>query len=125
MSEHPLTGTWHPEGYRLVREIGRGAVGVVFEARAADGAVAAVKVLPPPPLLEEAEAHARRSRFLREARALSAVDHPNVVRIFDAGEGEGRLYLAMEFLDGENLRQLLTRTGPLAPDAAVALVLQL
>src|SRR5687767_9640897 len=87
-------------GYRLVREIGRGAMGIVFEAEGPAGELLALKVLVPPPLLGPAEREALHHRFLREARALSAVDHPNVVRIHEVGEADGRLYLAMELLDG-------------------------
>jgi len=112
-------------GYRLDREIGRGAMGVVFAAQDAGGQVVALKVLVPPPLLPDPERASLRGRFLREARALRAVNHPNVVRVDDFGEADGRLYLAMELLEGENLRQLLTRTGALSPDEAVRLTLQL
>jgi eukaryotic-like serine/threonine-protein kinase len=111
--------------YRLVREIGRGAMGVVFEARGPQGDAVALKVLVPSPLLPEAERAALHARFLRESRALAAVDHPNVVRIYEAGEADGRLYLAMELVKGENLRELLARSGALPPARAVALVEQL
>lgn len=111
--------------YRLLREVGRGASGAVYEAIAPDGAVLALKVLTPPAFLSEAEVETVRRRFIREARALQAVDHPAVVRVTDWGEEEGRLYLAMEFLEGENLRQLLTRHGPFPVEVAVAFVEQL
>ena len=111
--------------YTLVREIGRGAVGIVFEGVAADGAPAAIKVVVPPPLLPPAEAEALRLRFFREARAMASVRHPNVTRILDVGEQDGRLYLAMELLSGENLREIVARQGPLAPEAVVRVGLQL
>lgn len=110
--------------YRLLREIGRGAVGVVFEAESPAGQSAAVKIIVPPPLLPEAERDSLRARFLREARALSVVDHPNVVRIYEYGEEGGYLFLAMELLQGENLRQLLAR-GPVPPAEAAELAVQL
>jgi serine/threonine protein kinase len=111
-------------GYRPIRELGRGAVGVVFEADSEAGPVA-LKVVEPSPLLGPEEAAALRARFVREARALAAVRHPNVVGIREAGESDGRLYLAMELLVGENLRQVLARQGRLAPADVVAVGRQL
>jgi serine/threonine-protein kinase len=100
-------------------------VGVVFEALDATGRRVAVKVLGVPALLAEADRAALRMRFFREARAMAAVDHPGVVRIHEVGEAQGHLYLAMEFLEGENLRQALTRRGALPAAEAVAVLLQL
>lgn len=111
--------------YTLVRELGRGAVGVVFEGRRADGQAAAVKVVMPPALLSPEDRDALRARFFREARAMAAVKHPNVTRIFDVGEENGRLYLAMELLEGENLRQMVARAGPLPAAAVIAIGVQL
>jgi serine/threonine-protein kinase len=111
--------------YRIVREIGRGAMGVVLEARDEQEAVVALKLLSLPTALPEAETASLRARFLREGRALSAVSHPNVVRVFQAGEAEGHFFLAMEFLDGESLRQLLARSGPLAPERVIEIGVQL
>jgi serine/threonine-protein kinase len=111
--------------YELVREVGRGAVGVVHEARAPDGRTVALKVLSPPAQLKPEELESLRGRFLREARALAAVDHPNVVRVFDAGEAQGHLYLAMVFLDGENLLEALSARGALSPEEVVSVGEQL
>ena len=111
--------------YRLAREIGRGAMGVVHEAWGPAGERAAVKLLVPPPGQTPEERAALERRFTREARALASVDHPHVVRIFDAGVSEGRLYLVMEFLDGENLRERLARLGPIPAAECVALISQL
>ena len=111
--------------YRLVREVGRGAVGVVYEVRDPEEHRLALKLLSWPVGMQAEDQETFRRRFLREARALSAIQHPNVVRIHDAGEAEGKLYLAMEFLDGENLRHRLTRTGAIPPAEAIPLLLQL
>ena len=56
-----------------------------------------------------------RERFVRESRAAAAIDHPNVIPVYSAGEDGGRLYLAMRFVDGEDLRSLVQREGPLEP----------
>jgi len=111
--------------YRIVREVGRGAMGVVLEARDEQDAAVALKLLSLPTALPEAETASLQARFLREGRALSAVSHPNVVRVFQAGEAEGHFFLAMEFLDGESLRQLLARSGPLAPERVIEIGVQL
>lgn len=112
-------------GYRLLREVGRGASGTVYEAVDDAGCAAAVKLLAPPAALPEEEQLAIRRRFEREARALEAVRHPNVVRVLAWGEDAGRLYLAMELLRGENLRAVLQRSGPLPPHLVVGLGAQL
>lgn len=87
--------------YRVLRELGRGGMGVVYEAQhAALHRVVALKVLPT--LL--AIAPRRVERFLREAAAVARLDHPGVVRVFDAGEVDGVFYYAMELIEGRSLR---------------------
>ena len=65
-----------------------------------------------------------RERFLRESQLAASLDHPNVVPIYDAGEAEGLLYIAMRYVEGTDLRQLLQREGALPPDRAVRLAAQ-
>ena len=65
-----------------------------------------------------------RARFLREVEACSRLEHPNLVRVHDSGEAEGRLFLAMEFVRGYSLQELLERSGPLEPRQAVRGVLE-
>src|SRR5262249_19854605 len=52
-------------------------------------------------------------RFLREARAAAALDHPNIVRLYDIGQGAGVHFLVMELVEGSNLQEMVTKTGPL------------
>jgi serine/threonine protein kinase len=91
-------------GYRIEALIGRGGMGVVYRAHdlALDRPVA-LKVLSP----ELAEDVGFRERFLRESRLAASIDHPNIVPVYDAGEVAGELYVAMRFVDGADLRQLL------------------
>ncbi|HWM89328.1 MAG TPA: protein kinase [Thermoanaerobaculia bacterium] len=100
--------------YRLVREIGSGGMGVVYEAE--DVRLrrrVAVKLLPP----EYGRDPTTKERFLREARAASALDDPNICTVHDIGESDGRLYLVMAYYEGETLRERLRR-GPLPVEEA-------
>ena len=98
-------------GYRLEKEIGRGGMAVVYLAEdlALDRRVA-VKLLAP----ELARNDVFRKRFARESRAAAAIDHPHIVPVFEAGEAEGVLYIAMRWVQGLDLRALLDRQGPLS-----------
>jgi serine/threonine protein kinase len=106
--------------YRLVREIGRGAMAVVFEASGPGGRNVAVKVL-----LPEIEEHAEIvDRFEREGRILQALRHENIARAFDVGAlPNGTIYLVVELLEGEDLRTMLETSGPLPIATAVRYVL--
>lgn len=105
-------------GYAIVERIGRGATGVVYRATK-DGRDVAFKVLNP----ALANLDTLRRRFLREARALTQLDHPNVVAIDDFGV-EGELaYIAMELLEGETLEDAL-ESAPLPPARALEIMTQ-
>ncbi len=73
---------------------------------------------------ELAEDAGFRERFLRESQLAASLDHPNVVPIYDAGEAEGLLYIAMRYVEGTDLKQLLHREGALPPERAVGLAAQ-
>jgi serine/threonine protein kinase len=107
--------------FRIRRVIGAGAMGTVYAAEdTATRAEVAVKVLAP----ELARDERFRQRFLRESRTAASLDHPNVARTLAAGEDEGLLYLAMQYVDGPDLRQLLRREGRIEPRRAVDLISQ-
>lgn len=106
--------------YRLHETLGEGGMGVVYRARhVVTGQAVALKVLHP--RVTDREDH--RLRFLREARILTRLEHPNIVRVFETGEIGGRGYISMELLAGESLRRRVRRDGPLAA-AEVRLVLE-
>jgi len=113
----PLIGTTLDDRYLIRRYIGRGGMGAVYEADhvGLDRRVA-IK------LIADADADRdQRARFRQEARAASKVIHSNVVQIFDIGVDEqGRDYLAMEYVEGRDLRQL-TDVGPVEPARAIAI----
>jgi serine/threonine-protein kinase len=109
-------------GYGLERELGRGGMGVVYRAtRAADGAAVAVKVITPAEGASKREAQ----RFVREARIMTALEHRHIVRCFDCGEADGKLFLAMELVTGPDLRERVKERGPMDVGAAVRLSLHL
>ncbi|MCA9621748.1 MAG: serine/threonine protein kinase, partial [Myxococcales bacterium] len=107
--------------YELIDELGRGGMAVVYRARdVARGREVALKVIHD----ERADdAHFRR-RLLREARAAGAIEHPGVCEIYDVAEDRGRIYVAMELLRGETLRESL-EAGPLDPAHALDLAIAL
>src|SRR6516162_1767401 len=106
-------------GYRIERELGRGSTGVVYLARDEhlDRPVA-LKVLP----ADLSHDERFRARFLRESRVAATLDHPSIVPIYAAGEAEGRLFLAMRYVEGGDLRGVLEREGRLDPDRALQLL---
>ena len=108
--------------FRLEEVLGAGGMALVY--RAVDertGRLAAVKLLADNLAADEAF----RRRFQREARLAARLSHPNVVRVLDAGEYDGRPWLALEYVDGETLAQLLARRGRLSSTEVVALGRQL
>jgi hypothetical protein len=109
-------------GYRVEALIDRGGMGVVY--RAFDlrlKRTVALKLMTP----ELAADDRFRDRFVRESELAMSLEHPNVVPIHDAGEGDGRLYLAMRLVEGTDLRQLLRAEGALEPRRALDICRQI
>src|SRR3954452_7687963 len=107
--------------YRISGLIGTGGMGVVYRAQdTLLGRPVALKFLHPM-LTPNPQA---KARFLAEARAVSALDHPNICTLYEVGEtAEGQLFLAMAYYEGETLKQRLER-GPLPPAEALDVALQ-
>jgi len=108
-------------GYRLEQLLGRGGTSVVYRAydEGLDRNVA-VKVLSP----ELAEDDRFRERFLRESKLAVSIEHPHIIPVYDAGESEGVLFIAMRYVEGTDLKALLQREHALEPQRALAIVAQ-
>ncbi len=108
-------------GYRLEERIGRGGMAVVFRAYDArlDRHVA-LKVLTP--ALSDDDAF--RQRFIRESRIAAAVDDPHITPVFEAGEANGVLFIAMRYVRGGDVRSLIDRLGPLPAERVAEMVSQ-
>jgi YVTN family beta-propeller protein len=108
--------------YQLEALLGRGGMGVVY--RAVDvrlGRMVALKLLAP----HLADDALFRARFLAESRQAASIDHAGIVPIYEAGESDGQLFIAMRYVEGTDLASLLRREGALVPRRGVELVRQL
>src|SRR4051794_37526014 len=107
--------------YRLEELLSRGGMGVVYLAEDLRmGRTVALKLI----AAEYAENEAFRARFLHESRVAGAINHPNVIPVYDAGEHEGLLYIAMRYVEGTDLRGLLDSEAPLEIERTVAIISQ-
>jgi CheY-like chemotaxis protein/predicted Ser/Thr protein kinase len=122
--------TWVPPGdlppgteiasYRVTGVLGRGGMGVVYRAEHMHlGRPVALK------LLVQGHPERFRQRFLRESRVAASLSHPNIVTVYDAGESEGALWIAMHLVEGTDLRRLLHEDGPREPREVAAIAAQI
>jgi serine/threonine protein kinase len=103
-------------GYRIEERIGRGGMGLVYRAEHLNlRRRAAIKIIAP----ELAETSGFHERFNREARIAAALQHPNIVTVYDAGDEDGLLYLAMQYIEGSDLSSVLRSQGRLRPYRAL------
>jgi serine/threonine protein kinase len=108
--------------YRVLAPLGRGGMGEVYRVDdLALGQPVALKFLPPH-LASEPD---RLARFRKEVATARAVSHPNVCRVYDLGDHAGQLFLAMEYIDGEDLASLLRRVGRVSEEKGVEIARQL
>ena len=110
-----LTAGSRVAGYLLEKLVGVGGMAAVYRARDERlGRAVALKLL--------AGDEVVRKRFVREARAVAAVDHPHIIPVYEAGEAEGVLFIAMRFVAGDDLRVVVGREGALRPRRAAAFI---
>ena len=107
--------------YRILKRLGKGGMGEVFlaEDTKQHGRRVALKVLPP----ELTKDDSRVRRFKQESRAVLALNHPNIITIFEIGETDSTFYIASEFIEGETLRSLMWRE-PMKIDEALGVAIQ-
>jgi serine/threonine-protein kinase len=118
MPELPLVGDEFA-GYRMRAVLGRGGMSVVYQAENLRlGNVIALKVLAP----ELAANDMFRARFLEESRIAASLNHPNVIPIYDMGSSDDLLYIAMRYVSGTDLRQMIKKRGRLQPETALFLL---
>lgn len=106
-------------GYLLQDQVGAGGMAVVY--RAVDerlGRLVALKILAPALAADEAF----RQRFMRESRTAASVDDPHIIPVFEAGESDGALFIAMRYVQGGDLRALLFREGALNPSRMASIM---
>lgn len=107
--------------FRIEKKVGEGGMGAVY--RAVDenlGRIVALKVLP----RDKAQNELMVKRFQSEARAAANLRHENIVGVYDSGEADGYLYIAMEFVDGIDVQELLLRKGVLSPKRSLDIIRQ-
>ena len=123
----PMTGEDTQPGqpfdgrYRVLGRLGVGGMATVYLAEDSSlGRKVALKVM--------AERYAEDGefveRFRREAQAAARLNHPNIIAVYDRGEADGRPYIAMEYLQGRTLKQVIQKEGPLPPERAIAIAMQ-
>ena len=108
-------------GYRIEAEAGRGGMGIVYRAtQVALGRPVALKLI----AANFAGDRSFRERFKREWETAASIDHPNVIPVYEAGEAEEHLFIAMRYVEGLDLANLLAREPELAPERAVRIIAQ-
>ena len=108
-------------GYRIEAEAGRGGMGIVYRAtQVALGRPVALKLI----AADFAGDRSFRERFKREWETAASIDHPNVIPVYEAGEAEEHLFIAMRYVEGLDLANLLAREPEFAPERAVQIIAQ-
>ncbi len=108
--------------YKIIGELGRGGMGIVYKAQDTKlDRLVAFKVLPQA-FTENPQAI---QNFMREAQAAAKLNHPNIVTVYDTGEQQGHYYIAMEYVEGTTLKEILRRRGPISPSGVLHVLMQI
>jgi len=111
--------------YEVLEIMGEGGMGVVYKARDPNiGRLVALKVMKPSLAADKDTAEMFRERFEREANAAGVLQHPNIVSVYDADEDDGAPFIAMEYVEGRALEDVLEEKGGPLPDQAASIVAQ-
>ncbi|MHC4916881.1 MAG: protein kinase domain-containing protein, partial [Planctomycetota bacterium] len=114
-------GTRELGGFELISRLGAGGMGAVYKAKQKSmDRLVALKVLPP----KLAKDQSFIERFFREARSVAKLNHQNIVQGIDVGEASGYYYLAMEFVQGSSLRDIIQKCGPMAEEESLDIIEQ-
>lgn len=112
---------WSVKGYEIYGKLGEGGLGVVFKAKQTSmNRLVALKILHKRWLNDEEF----KQRFLVEARLVGKLSHQNLIKVYDVGREDWKLYFSMEYVEGETLEHLIEREGPLDPIKAIDITLQ-
>jgi len=119
--DRPIEPTAIIAGYRIESVLGRGGMGTVYKATQLElGRAVAIKLI----ATERARNPEFRNRFTTESRIAASIEHPNVIPVYEAGNDDGLLFIAMRLVDGLDLAQLVDSTGPLPPERAIRVISQ-
>ena len=112
--------------YEIVRELGKGAMGIVYLAKdPLIGRLVALKTIRPSAHADDEDTREFQQRFVREAQAAGRLKHRNIVTVYDVGEEKGQPYIAMELVEGRTLRELVASGEPLPTRRLLDLAVQI
>ncbi|MFO0811570.1 MAG: WD40 repeat domain-containing serine/threonine-protein kinase [Gemmatales bacterium] len=113
-------------GYEILDTIGHGGMGVVYRAKhLLLNREVALKLIRPEKMRDEATTASFKARFRREAESVASINHPNVVQIYETGDYDGTLFLAMELVKGQSLQKYIDTHGVMSPQNAAAMFIKL
>ncbi len=113
-------------GYEILDTIGHGGMGVVYRARhLLLNREVALKLIRPEKMRDEVTTASFKARFRREAESVASINHPHVVQIYETGDYDGTLFLAMELVKGQSLQKHIDTDGVMSPQAAAAMFIKL
>src|SRR3954449_8137536 len=113
--------------YEIVRELGKGAMGIVYLAKdPLIGRLVALKTIRPSAHADDEDTKEFQARFVREAQAAGILNHPSIVTVHDIGQDEpsGMSFIAMEYVEGQNLKEMLAQGRPLSFEQAADIMAQ-